>query len=486
MRGEFGEQFCCAVSREIFCHWRTPSSDGSQFRLNVGQSTLLTLACALAERSRRQVPERSRRQVFSEFPKTESQLIQHPMLEAPFKVCTMFEVNRQIIHVMKNLLLLPLAFVVALASCTQSKYATTGPYESDDAYYATSDTYITDFALVDDEAQMSSTRDSSAGTSDDYYDPNYAAPQVYSPNSYNNASTYSPNPWGCNSGYGYSGFGNYGYGSYMNSYGPMMGIGWSPYSGYYTNFGYGFGSGMNPYCNNYYSPYNSWYTPYYGPSYYNSWSYNSWYSPYNYYSSGFPYYGNNGNDATTIVHGPRNPIATASGNNSSYSGNLFYSGIKKGERHNYVQTLNKPNPAEPAATPHHEAPVKPQSQLNTKPSKPGVTVPATQRPSYKPAKPPREVNRNVKPGFTPSNAPSRNYQPTESRPQQPRTDRPSPAQTQPSHNAPPRQEQRAPRPHYEAPKAPSRDYSPPRNSSPSVSPSRSSGGGGSTNSPRHK
>ncbi|MFM9006840.1 MAG: hypothetical protein ACKOSR_15280 [Flavobacteriales bacterium] len=137
---------------------------------------------------------------------------------------------------MKTRILFLSVLTATFFSCTQSRYATVGAYESDDAYYTSSDTYIADFALVDDEAQMAISSDSASGvsTSDDYYDPNYSAPPVYSPNSSSN--NWDTSPW--NSGYNScgnyccSGFGNYQYGSYWNSPSMMPGIGWNPYTGY--------------------------------------------------------------------------------------------------------------------------------------------------------------------------------------------------------------------------------------------------------------
>src|SRR5689334_13241611 len=73
--------------------------------------------------------------------------------------------------------------VIALlgTSCTQSKYATSGSaYENDEVYYQPGDTYISDFALVDNEADAVPVDGSNAGSSsstapaneDDYYDGN--------------------------------------------------------------------------------------------------------------------------------------------------------------------------------------------------------------------------------------------------------------------------------------------------------------------------
>jgi hypothetical protein len=371
--------------------------------------------------------------------------------------------------------------IVSFASCTRSKYATQGAYESDDAYVSDDDTYIADFALVDDEAQLL-TADTAASTSDDYYDPNYTAPTLYSPNSANNFNSFGNNPWGCNSGFG-SGFGSYNYGSYWNPYSPMVGIGWSPYSGYYTQYGMGFG--YNPYCSNFYSPYNSWYTPYYSPYYYNSPAYNSWYSPYNYYNNGWGGFNSDtDNQPATIVYGPRNPIASLGANNSSYTGNVFYSGIKKDNLHPYVNSLNEAS---------KETAVDRPSGVIT-PNTPSLTkFPATnQKPAvvrqpsrtYTPSLPSREERRPAKPGF--HSAPTRTTTP--SKPGKTGTDKqPSTGRKSPARNSSIERDEPASRPRYEAPRSSGRDSTPARSSSPapSSSPSRSSGGG-SSNSPRRK
>jgi hypothetical protein len=374
--------------------------------------------------------------------------------------------------------LLLASLVLTFASCTQSKYATRGAYESDDAYVSDDDTYIADFALVDDEAQLAGS-DTAASTSDDYYDPNYTAPQVYTPNGDNNYDSYNANPWGCNSGFG-SGFGNYGYGSHWNPYSPMVGIGWSPYSGYYTQYGMNFG--YNPYCSSFYSPYNSWYTPYYSPYYYNSPAFNPWYSPYNYYNNGWGgLNGDTDNQPSTTVYGPRNPIATLGSNNSSYTGNVFYSGIKKDDLHSYVNSLNdgsKENGViKPGATTPSAPSVSKQPSTTYKP-----TVIRQPSRGYAPSTPSRTEERHAKPGF--NSTPARTTTPTQPKgtgtPKQPGTGRKSPSSSSTIDREEPSE-----RPRYEAPRSTGRDSSPSRSSSPSPSPSRS-GNGGSTNSPRRK
>jgi hypothetical protein len=408
------------------------------------------------------------------------------------ELCTMFEVGPIKSFDMKTRIFLLLMLTASLYSCTRSRYATTGAYESDDAYYTSSDTYIADFALVDDEAQMAQSSDSAStsGSTDDYYDPNYSAPPVYTPNS--TANSWNADPWNsgyntCGNGFG-SGFGNYYYGSHWNCSPVFMpSIGWNPYSGYYSNYTFMYGS--NPYWNPYgsspygYNPYNSWYTPYYTPGYYSGWAYNPWYSPYNYYNTGVIDNSSGGG----IVYGPRNPISTISSTNSSYSSGLFYNGTKR-DLHTYVneiETNPKPTVNEGATL---ERPVA------SKPYSPAAAArsgnkPST-RPTYTPAKPNRP-SETVKPGLT---------KPREVVPQRDRNpSKPQSGRNQVSPSTPARerkpdvQSEPSSRPRSETPvrdtprSGPRTESSPSRSSAPASSPSRSgNGGGGSTNSPRRK
>lgn len=386
-----------------------------------------------------------------------------------------------------------LACAVFLFSCSQSKYATVGAYESDDAYFSSDDNYISDFALVDDEAAMNASSDSSVSFSDDYYDPNYVAPQTFSPN--NNNSLWNPDPWGCGPGFCNGGFGAYQYGSFWNPYQPTMGLGWSPFSGYYTSFGMNYG--FNPYMNGWNSwSYNPWYTPYYSPYYFNSWAYNPWYSPFNYSPMGWNSFGwpVSGNEFTVgnIVQGARNPISSMGSNNSAYSSNLFYSGLKKNEVHSYVETLNddsrNTSRTKPSKLPSHES----VSSV----AKPSVVRSNTQgvfnrapvvRESDRATKPQRTTSRPVKPGF--HNAPVRTTSPgrttpnRELNPSNGRNVAPGRIPSDRGRTAPDRSS-----PRRDAPSSPGRDFSPPtRSSSPSSSPSAPSrSGGGGSNSPRRK
>lgn len=389
---------------------------------------------------------------------------------------------------MKTRLLLFVMLIASLYSCTKSRYATVGPYESDDAYYTASDTYIADFALVDDEAQMSPGTDSSstALSSDDYYDPNYNAPTVYTPNSSNN--NWNADPW--NSGFNscYSpwgvGFGGYHYGSHWNNGSYFMpSVGWNPYSGYYTNYNYVYG--YNPYYNPYYgssfgyNPYNSWYTPYYSSNYYSGWAYNPWYSPYNYNATG----NNDNSSGGSIVYGPRNPISSISATNSTYTGGLFYGGTKT-ELHTSIPANSKPGATGSANLKPLEE--RPSGNTLDRP----VAFQNTKRPSYTPAKPQRERS-SLKPGLS---------KPRESRPQREREvfqSKPAgkdwnytPREEKPNRERKPIQEPTA-RPRSESPSRETPRTSPRSETTPSrgsgsntSSPSRS--GGGSTTSPRRK
>jgi hypothetical protein len=384
---------------------------------------------------------------------------------------------------MKKRLSILIATLLGLASCTKSRYATVGPYESDDAYYTSADTYISDFALVDDEAQMAGDSARANGTSDDYYDPSYVSPYSNSSGSYA-ADSYANNwyvsPWntgyyGCGT-YGGSGFSSYQYGSYW-SYSPygMMSMGFSPFNGYYSNYHFGYNTYCNPYYNSYYgyNPYNSWYTPYYSPNYYSGWAYSPWYTPFNYYSAG----GNNDNNSgTSIVHGPRTSLSAFSANNSTYSNGLFYNGSKRDGQHHFTpqEVAAKPMtsgtstaPATHPSKPSFERPVS-----TSKPTKPS--------PVYSPSKPTHD-RTTAKPRVSDSRTtPSRNNQIKPSAPQRdthrdtsPGTAKPHREYTTPAHHEVPS---------HSRPVTPSHDA--PRSSPRTESPVRSSGG--STHSPHRK
>ena len=401
---------------------------------------------------------------------------------------------------MKTRLFFTLMLAASLYSCTRSRYATTGAYESDDAYYTSSDTYIADFALVDDEAQMVNSSDSSATSSstDDYYDPSYPGYNAYSSSTY--SDSWSTNSWNssfnsCNNGWG-SGFGNYHYGNHWNCSPFMMpSVGWNPYSGYYSNFTFTYG--YNPYWNPYsyspygYNPYNSWYTPYYSQGYYNGWAYNPWYFPYNYYNQGII----DNTSGGGILHGPRNTISAISAINSSYSNGLFYNGTKRKIQANtpQIEPTQKPS-QQPTITIDRPDTAKPRNTNEVAPS----SKPVREKPTYTPSKPIKD--RNIaKPGLTKPRevaprrdrnlpAPSRGSGTAPSRQQNGRGNA-APANSQPRDNKPSVKPEPSSKPRNESPTRETPRTSPRTESSPSrtsPAPSKSSSGGGSTNSPRRK
>jgi hypothetical protein len=361
---------------------------------------------------------------------------------------------------MKTKLMLLALLTMSLFSCISSRYATIGAYESDDVYLSSSDTYISDFALVDDEVAPNTSIDSTSayGSSDDYYDPNYIAPSVYTPNS--TANNWQPDPWN-NDFLMNSGFGNYSYGSFWNPIpAPMMGISWTPYGGYMANYSVGLSPYYMPSWG--FNPYNNWYTPYYSPYYYSGWAYGPSYNNFAFYAGGM-------NDLPAIgrtIYGPRNTISAISGRNSSYSSSLFYNGSKR-DLHSYVNEL--------------ETAPKPSIDVNKSTAIPSGTYNNSSRPS--PAddvvKPDRVVNSTrpvtSQPSSRPNNASSTNKPSRDNRPiieneraNTGRQTRPTPQTDAPARETPrtmPRTE-------------------PSRSSGNSPAPSRS--GGGSTGSPRRK
>lgn len=265
---------------------------------------------------------------------------------------------------MKKFILPILLAAAALSSCNSNKYATTGKgtYETDEVYYQPSDTYISDFALVDDEAQMAEGDQATSSVpsvkEDEYYSGDNSSTQ--NGNTTNNyyGNVYQ-SPWGYDYGNSYGG---YGYGSYNCWPGSRYNLGWDPWNGWYFSFNFGYNWGCNPYYNPYYAYGNGWYSPYYNPWYYNQWGYNTWYSPYNYYNPYYgynnPYYGgywggnywNDDSDYAGVIFGHRNPLATGTLENSTYGDDLFYTGreLKPTEANQPVLAMS-PAMTKPAA-----------------------------------------------------------------------------------------------------------------------------------------
>ncbi len=227
---------------------------------------------------------------------------------------------------MKNVtILIALTFTMLLVtSCSYRRLAaTTTPYENDDVYYQPGDTYISDYAIVDDpEAQVDS-----LNTADDYYDPNSASQNNtgYNNNNYYNACS----PY---NGFGYNNFNS----NIYNSYGPSLVAIWDPVYGWHFSYNINYGWGYNPYWNNASCYSNPWYNPYYC----SGWNSNYWWnSPY-YYSN--PWYynynnywgGNNNYDTGTwfgqstsgaeFVNIHRPGFSTGTAVNSTYTGGSLY------------------------------------------------------------------------------------------------------------------------------------------------------------------
>lgn len=253
---------------------------------------------------------------------------------------------------------------MSFASCTSTRYATTGPYESDEVYYTSDETFISDFALVDDEVATgeSQVQDNSGENSDDYYTGSDSGLNNTGGITNNYYGNVYQSPWMGTPGYWNSGFGGYCYGTQWNNWGPTLQLGWSPWSGWYTTFNYNWGwnCGWNrPYWN-----YGWWNSPYYDP-----WGWNGWYgyqpwgwnpywnSPFNYYYPGYYNPGlawNNGgwfNDSGNngFVYGPRNPIAVSNSVNSTYTDDVFYNGTKEeGQLTNTIQSGDTFKPVNPS------------------------------------------------------------------------------------------------------------------------------------------
>lgn len=295
---------------------------------------------------------------------------------------------------MKNLILPSTLFLALLSSCTQQRYATNGAsYENDEVYYQKGDTYITDFALVDNLPDQKPDNYVDPNQVDDYYDPSaqtttpaqtddYVDDSSYSDGSGNVTNNYygdvyqdNSSGWGLNSPY----YGNYGW----NNWGPYSRLSWNPYVGWTYRYGWGFSSwGFNnwgscywndPWCWN-----NSWYgSPYYGgwgcgwnSSYYGwgspyyGWGYGNYYNINNYYGGG----GWNGNDdgfGNGIVYGPRPTISVGSSVSSSYEGGTLGHHVGVYEPANHTILGN------PSIT----SPNKPGVQYFTKPAKLPVVSP---------------------------------------------------------------------------------------------------------------
>jgi hypothetical protein len=275
---------------------------------------------------------------------------------------------------MKNTLL-PFALVAALlASCTQERYATKGKsYENDEVYIQPGDTYISDFALVDNEPDANNNQaqyPDSMQSEDDYYSGNTinngSLEDQFNGNGVTNnyyGNVYQNNYGnGINNPYGY-GFGN-------NGFGNNAMLIWNPYSGWRLRYNWGFGyncfGGFGGYGCGY-----GWNTPWYDPWYGSGWCSNNWYNGYGFYDPwgwNSPYYGynnwygnnyfygnnnwnnNDNNNGGGIVYGPRPSISVGSSVNSSYDGGSIG-----------LMSANKPglvNGIDPTAKPVYSKPLQ--------------------------------------------------------------------------------------------------------------------------------
>lgn len=208
-------------------------------------------------------------------------------------------------------LLKPTSFLITALFIASCGIKMDTAYEFDELYTGPGDTYITDY-----RASAIAATTPSSPVEDDYVT-----------NADRNTST---SPWSQN-GWGNSGYGSYNYGAYypFNSSISMM---WMPYWAYSPTGFYN-----SPYA------YNSLGTSYggYGSSYYNPYS-NPYYSPYNYYG----YSGNWDSNSRPVIHGSRQPIASNTGTNSSYTSGRFYLGQNRQtalQKPNSVMTTPKPN-----------------------------------------------------------------------------------------------------------------------------------------------
>ncbi len=231
-----------------------------------------------------------------------------------------------------------------LAACASNKYATNGQsYEHDDVYFQPDETFISDFAIVDDpvavnvDAPPTVTEEPAV---DEYYVQEESAPledeiPAATHNYYGNVYNYGGFGSGFNSNY-YSGFNN----GWYNPWQPGLNLVWDPYRGWHMSYNTYIGWG------NYWNDPWGWNSPCYDPWSYNSWAWNSWNTPYgycnpygwnnsycsygNYWYNGYgnsyydPY--NNGYSAGNVVYGNRPSLTVGSHINSSYANGQLNAG----------------------------------------------------------------------------------------------------------------------------------------------------------------
>ncbi|MEJ5995317.1 hypothetical protein WG904_12900 [Pedobacter sp. Du54] len=256
-----------------------------------------------------------------------------------------------------------------VTSCSTSKLAKNNAIQ-DDVYNTTAQAKeYKEAAPVEQIAQTDQRTDDYYGTSDPYYDMDYAT---------RINRFYYANPWRTyyDGYYGYSPFG------FNNFYSPFYGnaFGWN--DGYYNNF---------------YNSYNYW--GYYGAPYYNNyWGLYSYYNPYlwggGYYGGGGGYYGNiGGGIRNSANYGPRPTRGSENGinraNGSSYTGgsngigDRVSSAGSRAERYNPTNgsTAGRPSGTTTSSTPTRstERDSRP-TRSNDAPSRPTYTPPVQSSP----------------------------------------------------------------------------------------------------------
>lgn len=239
------------------------------------------------------------------------------------------------------------ALAAAIGACSSSQYATDGrSYENDDVYYQKGESFISDFAIVDDpdvapDPAPAESAPATAPADDEYYEEataqdNTSTDQGVTHNYYGSVYNYG----GFNNGFApnyYAGFNN----GWYNPWQPGLNLVWDPYRGWHVSYLNNFGWG------NYWNDPWGWNSPCYDPWFYNSWCWNSWNSPYGFYNpygwnspycyngnywfngygNGYYYeYFNNGFGNSNVVFGQRPSLTVANAINSSYSNGNWNAG----------------------------------------------------------------------------------------------------------------------------------------------------------------
>lgn len=216
------------------------------------------------------------------------------------------------------------AGLIALNGCGPTTGMMSSSLEDDELYLSPGESFTTDaeylaFAMVQAGLNVDGTPSGrSAESGDDYYDPDRANRSM-------NDARYSPNFGLGGSGYGFNNFGG-GWGMMPSAY---FGVG-SP----------GMNSWNNPWNSPWNSPWNNgWGGSPYGGYGYSPWMNSGWGPTYGYGYGGYPYGYNNWNNGgwwgssawndtqgtgNGIISGLRVPLATNTGNNSSYNDGGLY------------------------------------------------------------------------------------------------------------------------------------------------------------------